>query len=49
MMKLVKKENGTIPKLINSICIEMDEQQYLKSVEWVKNCTESNPYGISQE
>ncbi len=28
----------------NSICIEMDEVQYSKSVDWVKNCTEDNPY-----
>jgi len=28
----------------NSICIEMDEVQYEKSVQWVKSCTEDNPY-----
>ncbi len=28
----------------NSVCIEMDKEQYTKSVVWVKNCTQDNPY-----
>lgn len=28
----------------NSICIEMEEEQYNKSVLWVKNCTENEVY-----
>lgn len=28
----------------NSVCIEMDTEQYNKSVGWVKNCTQENPY-----
>lgn len=31
----------------NSVCIEMDTEQYNKSVEWVKNCTQDNPYKTS--
>lgn len=31
----------------NSISIELDKQQYEKSVEWVKHCTEDTPYKIS--
>jgi site-specific DNA-methyltransferase (adenine-specific) len=31
----------------NSVCIEMDTEQYNKSVEWVKNCSFDNPYNIS--
>lgn len=30
----------------NSICIEMDEDQYTKSVEWVKHCKEDDIYCI---
>lgn len=30
----------------NSVCIEMDTEQYNKSVEWVKNCTQDNPYNL---
>jgi site-specific DNA-methyltransferase (adenine-specific) len=30
----------------NSICIEMDEVQYNKSVEWVKHCTQDDIYKI---
>lgn len=28
----------------NSICIEMDVNQYNKSIEWVKNCSVDEPY-----
>ncbi len=28
----------------NSICIEMNTEQYNKSTEWVKNCTQDAPY-----
>ena len=31
----------------NSICIEMDKEQYNKSMEWVLNCTIDEPYKIS--
>lgn len=31
----------------NSVCIEMDTEQYNKSVEWVKNCSFDNPYNIT--
>lgn len=30
----------------NSICIEMDSEQYDKSVQWVVNCTEDDPYKV---
>lgn len=33
----------------NSICIEMDEEQYNKSVKWVENCTESGLYDIDNK
>lgn len=31
----------------NSICIEMDTEQYEKSVQWVMNCTLDEPYKVS--
>lgn len=31
----------------NSICIEMDTEQYEKSFQWVLNCTMDDPYKIS--
>ncbi|ALM62012.1 DNA methylase [Vibrio phage qdvp001] len=30
----------------NSVCIEMDTEQYNKSVEWVKNCSFDEPYKV---
>lgn len=33
----------------NSICIEMDEDQYKKSVEWVKHCSEDDIYCIKEK
>ena len=30
----------------NSICIEMDTEQYHKSVEWVRNCSEEDIYCV---
>lgn len=32
----------------NSICIEMDTEQYNKSVKWVENCTKENPYNTGE-
>jgi len=31
----------------NSVCIEMDTEQFEKSLKWVQNCTQENPYNIS--
>lgn len=33
----------------NSICIEMDEEQFDKSVKWVQNCSEEDVYRIEEE
>lgn len=30
----------------NSVCIEMDTEQYNKGFQWVLNCTKDNPYKI---
>lgn len=30
----------------NSVCIEMDTEQYNKSFQWVLNCTKDDPYKI---
>ncbi len=33
----------------NSICIEMDKEQYDKSVQWVKGCTEDDVYKVEEK
>ncbi|AOQ26739.1 DNA methylase [Vibrio phage S4-7] len=33
----------------NSVCIEMDEEQFNKSINWVKNCSLSDPYKIKED
>ena len=33
----------------NSVCIEMDTEQFNKSVEWVKNCSFDNPYKVGNQ
>lgn len=33
----------------NSVCIEMDTEQYNKSVEWVKNCSFDEPYKANNQ
>ncbi len=32
----------------NSVCIEMNKEQYNKSVEWVKHCSMDDPYKIEE-
>lgn len=31
----------------NSVCIEMDKEQYNKSIEWVKNCSFEDNYKVT--